>query len=365
LSRQRRSTAIYVPALVGGGAERVAAVLASGLADAGHDVTLIADFDAPENRMLVDTRVAMITLGGGHGGNVRRLARLLSERCFDVALAIGASANLKLVAARALARSPTRLIISYHGTSEVGRGWLGWSGYPLAPLLARRAARTVCVSDYLVRHMVERWHCPPVSIVRLYNPVPVERARPAADAAELQARPPVIVALGRLAPEKDFASLITALSLLPHKDARLVIYGDGPDREALRHLGGQLGLAERVELPGYLVDPWDAYGRARCFALTSRSEAFGNVVVEALACGLPVVATDCGGPVEILEHGRYGEIVPVGQPAALAAALGRALDHPGDPALRVARAQAFATATIVQRYLALLDEVITEHGRRA
>ncbi len=361
MSRQRRTTAIYVPALVGGGAERVAAVLASGLADAGHDVALIADFDAPENRMLVDQRVATTTLGGGHGRNVLRLSRLLSERRFDVVLAIGASANLKLVAARVLARATTRLVLSYHGTSAVGRGLLGWAGYPLAPFLTRWTARTVCVSDYLARYMIEHWHCPAASIVRIYNPIPVERARPPTRTAELQSRPPAIIALGRLAPEKDFSTLIIALSLLPRSDARLVIYGDGPDRAALQGQVERLGLHGRVELPGYLADPWGAYARARCFALSSRSEAFGNVVVEALASGLPVVATDCGGPVEILERGRYGEIVPVGQPAALAAALARALDQPGDPAPRIARAREFATATIVQRYLALLDDVIAGH----
>ncbi|MCC6780814.1 MAG: glycosyltransferase [Hyphomicrobiales bacterium] len=358
MSRESHSIAIYVPALVGGGAERVAAVLASGLAGAGCDVTLIADFDAPENRMLVDRSVTMVTLGGGHLGNVLRLSRLLSRRQFDAVLAIGASANLKLVAAGFLARCTSRLILSYHGTSEVGRGLLGWLGYPLAPLLARRAARIVCVSDYLVRHLVERWRCPAASIVRIYNPVPVEQARPVGNVAELQARAPVIVALGRLAPEKDFASLITALSLLPGKDARLVIYGEGPDRDALRRLAERLEVADRTELPGYLLDPWQAYAQARCFALTSRSEAFGNVVVEALACGLPVVATDCGGPVEILAHGRHGEIVPVGQPAAIAAALGRVLHEPGDPAPRISRAQEFATAAVVRRYLVLLDDVI-------
>src|SRR5262249_39010195 len=155
-------------------------------------------------------------------------------------------------------------------------------------------------------------------IVRIYNPVPVDRARPPASAAELAARPATVIALGRLAPEKGFATLLDAFALLRRADARLKIFGDGPDREQLQRQGGRPGLAGRVELPGYVADPWQAYFEASCFALTSRSEAFGNVVVEALASGLPVVSTDCGGPVEILDHGRFGEIVPVGQPKPLA-----------------------------------------------
>ena len=355
-----RNIAIYVPALVGGGAERVAALLASGLCREGHSATLVTDFDAPENREFVDPGVEMVTLGGDHAQSTVRLARFLSERHCALAHAIGASANIKLVAARAMTRAKTRLVLSYHGTSVVGRGLLGWSAYPLAPLLTRAAARTVCVSDYLVKHMVEQWRACRPRMVRIYNPVRIESARPARSIAELSSRPPVIVALGRLAAEKDFTSLLNALALVPRRDSRLLIYGDGPERDALRQLAERLGLAGRVDLPGYVVDPWDAYAKASCFVLTSHSEAFGNVVVEALASGLPVVSTDCGGPREILDHGRFGEIVPIQQPGALAAAIGRALDHPGDPAPRITRARSFAAETIVKSYIALFDEVLSD-----
>jgi glycosyltransferase involved in cell wall biosynthesis len=356
----RRNVAIYVPALVGGGAERVAALLASGLSRDGYQVTLIVDFEAPENRGLVDADIAIVTLGGGHARSTLRLAGLLRERRFAIALAIGASANIKLVIAQVIARTETRLILSYHGTSGVGRGWLGWSAYPLAPLLTRRAARTVCVSDYIVRHMVEDWHSPPARLVRIYNPVRVDCARPPASAAELKLRPPAIIALGRLAAEKNFTTLVNAFALVPQRASRLVIYGEGPERDALQRLVDRLGLAGRVELPGYIADPWDAYSKASCFVLASRSEAFGNVVVEALASGLPVVSTDCGGPVEILDFGRYGEIVPVGEPTALAAAIGRALDRPGEPARRIARARDFADEAIVKCYATLFEDVLTD-----
>jgi glycosyltransferase involved in cell wall biosynthesis len=257
-----RDIAIYVPALVGGGAERVAALLASGLCREGHRATLVTDFDAPENREFVDAGVAMVTLGGSHAQSTIRLARLLSERRFAIALAIGASADIKLVAAGALARPGTRLVLSYHGTSTVGRGLLGWSGYPLAAVLTRVTDRTVCVSDYLVRHMVEDWHASPTRVVRIYNPVEIGRARPARSVAELAERPPAIIGLGRLAGEKDFATLVRALAQIPRRDCRLVLYGDGPDRDALQQLAAELGLAGRVELPGYVAEPWDAYAKA-------------------------------------------------------------------------------------------------------
>jgi glycosyltransferase involved in cell wall biosynthesis len=352
--------ALYVPALVGGGAERVAAVLASGLAGTGRQVTLVVDFEARENSDLVDPRVELVTLGGGHLASTFRLARLLRERRFAVALAIGTSADVKLVAAQALARADTRLVLSYHGTSSVGRGWLGWSAYPLAPLLTRCAARTVCVSDYLVRHLTMDWRAASGRIVRIYNPVPIDRARPPASAAELAARPATVIALGRLAPEKGFATLLDAFALLRRPDAQLKIYGDGPDRERLQQQVERFGLAGRIDFAGYVTDPWNTYSEASCFALTSRSEGFGNVVVEALASGLPVVSTDCGGPVEILDHGRFGEIVPVGQPEPLAAAIERTLDHRGEPGPRIARAREFAAQAIIAHYAALLEDVLAD-----
>jgi glycosyltransferase involved in cell wall biosynthesis len=351
---RRRRIAVYVPALVGGGAERVAAVLASGLLAAGHEATLIVDFEASRNNDFVDPNVERVTLAGSHGADVARLAAFLADRRPDVALAIGASTNVKLALAHMLARmrsgTPTEIILSYHGSSTIGRGLLGWSAYPLAPLLTRYAAHTVSVSDALTAHLVKDWHCADARIARIHNPVPIDRAKPAIDAAALMRRPPTVIAVGRLSPEKDFPTLIRAMADLAHPDARLVICGEGPEREALQSLALRLRFADRLELRGYVAEPWSAYAQARCFALSSRSEAFGNVVVEALASGLPVVATDCGGPGEILDGGRFGTLVPVGDAAAVGFAIAQALDHPGDPTPRIARAREFGTERIVERY---------------
>jgi glycosyltransferase involved in cell wall biosynthesis len=360
---RRRKIAVYVPALVGGGAERVAAVLASGLFAAGHEATLIVDFEASRNNDFVDPNVERVTLAGSHGTDVTRLARFLAERRPDIALAIGASTNVKLVLAHLLARArshtPTQIILSYHGSSTIGRGLLGWAAYPLAPLLTRYAARTVSVSDALTAHLVRDWHGANARIARIYNPVPIDRAKPAVDEAALMARPPAVIAVGRLSAEKDFPTLIRAMANLARSDARLVICGEGPEREALQSLAQRLGFADRLELRGYVADPWSAYAQARCFALCSQSEAFGNVVVEALASGLPVVATDCGGPAETLDGGRFGALVPVGDAAALGDAITHALDHPGDPAPRIRRAREFSTERIVARYLALFESVLS------
>jgi glycosyltransferase involved in cell wall biosynthesis len=359
----RRRIAIYVPALIGGGAERVAASLSTALAEAGHQITLIVDFEALHNDKYVSERVERLCLAGGHGRDILRLADILRERRPDIVLAIGAATNIKLVAAHMLARlrggTSTRIVLSYHGPSFHGSGWLGWAGYPLAALLSRYASMTICVSDDLVRHLVDDWKVKRNQIVRIYNPIAVEHAKPAANEHALAQRPPNILAMGRLVAQKDYPTLLSALALIPRSDVQLIVYGEGPDEVALKALAGRLGLARRVRWAGYVVDPWDAYAAARCFVLSSQNESFGNVIVEALASGLPVVSTACGGPKEILADGQFGALVPVGDAVALSVAITRALDHPGEPARRVARARQFATRKIAERYVALFDEILS------
>jgi glycosyltransferase involved in cell wall biosynthesis len=369
-ARARRHIAVYVPSLTGGGAERVAAVLASALRAAGQRITLVVDFEAPHNDNFVEAGVERVTLAGTHGGDVLRLAEFLKRQRPDIALAVGAGCNVKLVGAHLLARVtgavPTRVVLSYHGLSSAGRGgWLGWSAYILASLLTRYAARTICVSDHLARHLAGVWHGARSRIVRIYNPVAIDRTKPATEASILAARPPIVIAVGHLCAMKGFSTLLEAMALLPRPDARLVICGEGSEREALEQLAERLGVAARIEWRGYVADPWEEYAGARCFALASVTESFSNVVVEALASGIPVVSTNCGGPGEILDGGRLGALVPVGDAAALSAAIARALEEPGEPAPRLARAREFAAPTIAARYLALFEDILSPSPKGA
>ncbi|MBE0623743.1 MAG: glycosyltransferase [Burkholderiales bacterium] len=167
-----------------------------------------------------------------------------------------------------------------------------------------------------------------------------------------------ILSVGTLKAQKDHASLIKAFSLLPLSlNAKLTILGDGPLRADLNKLVDDLGLHDRVAVPGFVVDPYPWFRSADLFVLSSRWEGFGNVIVEALECGVPVVSTDCqSGPAEILANGRYGKLVPVEDPAALAAGIVESLKQPVDRDRLMERAKDFAIGTISDQYLAYFNE---------
>ncbi len=167
---------------------------------------------------------------------------------------------------------------------------------------------------------------------------------------------PVVLGAGKLRPQKGFDVLLRAFAVLRRRrPVRLIVLGEGPGRGALSRLARRLGVATQVDLPGFVVNPFAWMSRARVFALSSRWEGLPGVLVQALACGCPVVATDCpSGPDEILEGGRFGRLVPVDDVRALASALEQTLDAPGDPALRRDRAGAYSVDRALDRTLALL-----------
>lgn len=351
----------YLYSLGAGGAERVIALLASGFAARGHDVTLALQADADENRPFVSEAVRIAHLPRDHGAAVRQLANLLRDETPDISLSALGLCNLKHTIAATIAGRRHRAILSVHGHIDAEPQPTSRLANRLMIATTRLTARTICVSDWMRAHVVNDLHGSAARTVTIHNPAPIEQAIPAADAAALAARAPVVLAMGRLAPAKDFATLIRAFAATKRADARLVIIGEGPERTALEALAHMLGIADRVEMPGYIAEPWPCFRAARVCAISSLTESFSNVAVEALAHGLPVVSTDCGGPREILTRPEQGVLVPIGDVPAMATALASALDFPGDPAPRVARARDFSLDAALDAYDDLFDRVIAAH----
>ncbi len=355
----------YTHGLVDGGGERLWACLATAFKERGYDVIFAQDFEADDNRQNLDPSIPVHTLGRNHILATRRLARLLKTEKPDVALSAVGGSNLKLLLASVLSRAPTLPVITYHGEMEWKSGWLSYFSYAGLPLLSRWATRTVAVSDGLFDLLVTKWRAHPQKMLTILNPVFFPHSIEIPSADELAERENLVLSVGRLVPEKDFQSLVRAFARLTHKDARLVILGKGPEQARIETEVRKLGLQDRVLLPGYLKEPWTVYGAAKCFVSSSTSEPFGNVVVEAMAYGLPVVATACSGPHQILDHGTYGRIVGIGNDLQLAHAIDATLDQPGDPAFRRQRAEAFSFEARVPAYEALIRDILNEaHAAR-
>lgn len=168
----------------------------------------------------------------------------------------------------------------------------------------------------------------------------------------------VIVAVGRLHPQKDFLTLIRAFHLLQQQlQCKLVILGEGEQRRSLEAEVARLGLTESVALPGHVGAPGSYLAHADLFALSSQYEGFPTVLIEALACGCPVVSTDCPtGPHEILEGGRFGPLVAVGDPAALAEAMRATLQAPLAAATLMERGRTFSIEAATDRLLGVIEQ---------
>jgi glycosyltransferase involved in cell wall biosynthesis len=197
------------------------------------------------------------------------------------------------------------------------------------------------------------------------------RAGAAAPASRVDLPPGsrLLVACGRLHPQKDYPTLFLALRRLRASVAAVLwVLGEGAERPRLQALASELGIADAVRFLGFQPNPWSFMAAADVFVLSSRYEGFGNVLAEAMACGAPVVATDCpSGPSEVLDGGRAGVLVPPGQPTALFEALRRVLLEPGlagrlrEQGSR--RARAFQSDAIATRYGELFERVAASPQR--
>lgn len=345
-----------------GGITPVVTSLAASFSAAGRTVELVT-FSAGDPRRALPSLPAEIRLHnlgvGSRPQHKRRVGHYLEQRRPVALLAAGHRANL-LAADHAGGR--VRVVLSVHNALSPGlsrlnplRRWLRLHAlnrdYP-------RADAIVCVSNGVADDLGRLAAATRPKIQTIHNPVATtdhDREAPLhpwlTDGAG-----PVILGAGRLTAQKDFATLIEAFAGLEHSPpARLLILGEGPDHDDLLRLATERGVADRIALSGFVSNPRAHMAAARLFVLSSRWEGFGNVLVEAMATGTPVVATDCpSGPSEILDGGRFGQLVAVGDSGALRDAIAGALVAEIDPTRLRERAVEFSPGLVAERYLQVL-----------
>ena len=235
----------------------------------------------------------------------------------------------------------------------------------LMRLLYPLADKVVGVSRGVAAEARSALRLRPDQVTSIYNPVITpstedQIAQPTGNPRFDELQKPIVITVGRLFPQKDQVTLITAFAPVARaKNATLVLLGDGPERSQLEAAAQAAGIADRVHFLGFVENPLAYMARADLFVLSSTHEGFANVLVEALACGLPVVSTDCpSGPREVLDEGRYGQLVPVGDVNAFTEAMIATLDAVTDRDRLRDRAQVFSTDRITDQYECLFETLL-------
>lgn len=340
-SRQRcTDIAFFLPQLGMGGVGKMRVRLANALARRGYRVDLgLGKADGPYLAGL-EPGIEVLEIGTTHAlASLPRLVAYLRRRRPKVAITDRLRLNIAVIRSVSISRVASRVYTSVHvpQSDKVAR---------LEPRKRKAAAgklkrylssnaKIITVSEGLREDLIASFDLAAGKITTIYNPVVDERllrdaSGPVSHPFFEDACVPVLLAVGRLTAQKGFPTLLRALARVREERAcRLIILGEGRERRMLRALASDLGLSEHVSLPGFTDNPYAYMARADQFVLSSAWEGFGNALVEALAVGTPVVATDCRfGPREILADGAYGPLVPVGDSAALASAILSTLDDP-------------------------------------
>lgn len=352
--------ALFLPTLGGGGAERVTINLARGLLNAGVAVDLLVGdptgaygSELPDGVKLVDLKVGRVLAA------VPALVRYLRRERPHAYMSAMNHANVISIWAKQLAGYRGKVVLVEHndlvraGRNDLVEGkiipWLVGRTYP-------QASSVVAVSKGVRRSLIEGARLDGDLVEVIYNPVLTDgiqsaAAKPVEHPFFEEGGPPVILGVGRLTAQKNFSNLIHAFAqVIKVHDARLIILGEGEQRPRLEELIAELALADKVSLPGFAENPFAFLAKADLFVLSSDFEGLPTVLIEALAVGARAVSTDCpSGPREILDGGRYGRLVPVGDASALAQGILQSLSEPrpqlGD------WLQQFTLAYATRRYL--------------
>jgi glycosyltransferase involved in cell wall biosynthesis len=365
---KEKSISIFAPSLDGGGVERVVLNLANGFVEKGIKTDLILLKATGPYLKEVSELCKIIDLKSSRAStSLFKLVRYLRHNKPVTLVSNMTHLNLLSIIAIFLANSHTKLIIVEHNNlSKILKNSKGVHVrfiLILMFMLYPKVNRIVAVSRGVAEDLVRRFKFLKDKVIVIYNPINIS------EISELKKEPvdhkwfkdktiPLIISVGRLSSQKDYPILFKAFSIVRNRlKAHLVILGEGEDRSSLEKLARELGIYDDVWMPGFVTNPYKYIGRASLFVLSSRYEGFGNVVVEALACGIPIVCTDCeSGPKEILDGGFYGKLVAVGDVAGMACAIIETLQNPLSGEFLISRADQFDLNLAIEGYLEVVKE---------
>lgn len=355
--------ALFLPNLEGGGAERALVTLANHYAKQGLIVDFLVGDAHGQYLAALDPAVNLINLSIRRiFFSVPRVMRYLRQHQPAALLSTIDKVNICAIAAvklsgvktRVIARLSTNLVSLMREPLSLQRRLM----LALIPFFYRRADKIVSVSQGSADAYIQIAKDAPAHVEVIYNPIDFamidpKKAQPVTHAWFQDKTMPTLLAVGRLDAVKDYPMMLRAVKRVQDSlPCRLVILGTGAEHAALAALITEMGLTDRVDLAGFTDNPYAYMANADALLLSSMREGLPNVLIEGLACGCPIVSTDCeSGPDEILEGGRWGALVPVGDSDAFADAIINTLRQPRDKNTLRERAAYFELSTIAARYL--------------
>ena len=360
-----KKIAMFMPSLRGGGAERVMLGLAAGLAERRLHVDLVLVRAEGEYLHQVPEAVRVIDLNSHRtAASFLKLVRYVRRERPDVVLSALTPTNVVALIAKLLFRKEIRIVVRQDNTftEEFDNGSFKERGVlRVLKWLLPAADFVVSVSDGVSQDLCSVVPAISHNVKTIGNPVvwPDHASKASASVDHpwfCDISTPVILSVGRLMPAKDHATLLRAFAqVVASRPSRLVILGEGPERRNLTALSERLGISQHIELPGFHGNPFAYMSKSSVFVLSSKYEGLPTVLIEAMASGTPVVSTDCrSGPTEILEGGKWGRLVPVGDWKNMADAILETMDNPIPPDRLISRAQVFSAGAAIDRYLEVL-----------
>ncbi|WP_297508959.1 glycosyltransferase [uncultured Caulobacter sp.] len=358
----------YLHSFAAGGVERVALRLAGAWAEAGCDVVAVMgreggplSIEAPAAVRYLYAPPFAPAAAFESVWMVPHLIAMIRREKPDVLFCPGNTYVIVAVLVRLLLGRrcpPTVCKISNSLDRDDFSPWMATLYRLWLRIQARHIERFVGMAEAMRPELITALGVPPERVAIVEDPAISEADIPATAPAPRRADARLFLGVGRLNPQKDFALLIRAFASFAGPSDRLVILGEGPERRRLETLIETLGVASQVELVGHVVDTSKWLGRADAFVLSSKYEGVPAVVIEALAAGTPIVATDCCVSMgELLDRGRLGELTPPGDVAALARAMQRAPDRPREVEAMRAQARRFTIERSGKAYLELMGAV--------
>lgn len=364
--------AFLIPDLAGGGAQHMVINMANEFASRGHKVDLLVVKDEGPYKEKVEKAVNVICF---HRKKVfyamPPLRKYLQNNKPDILMAAITNTNLLAAITKLFThRLKTKIILTERNffSMRIKKGNGAVTAFVMTVLVRlfyRFADRVVGISKGVADDIQTVANLPDNKIVWIHNPVVTEQTLKALeedreDSWFNEIDVPVIVTSGRLVEQKDYPTMLQAFArLLMTREAKLLVLGQGVLKEDLERMCETLGIAEHVYFKGFVDNPYPFMKKADVFVMSSQWEGFCNVIVEALLCGLSVVATDCpSGPAEILDNGKYGTLVPVGDVEALAQALDNALQKNTDTEQPKNRAMCFTAEKICDQYEQLFEDIV-------